>query len=97
MSLKTLAAAAALATGMLGLEGKASAQYYYEYPGVVTTSYYSPALEYSYYTPYASGYYSSGYYPYYGRPYYYGSFYPYYGSPYIVGYGPGWRRVGRWW
>jgi len=105
MSIKTVIAIAGLTLGMIAFGNQASAQvvvtsgYTYS-PGVVTTSYYTPASTWSYYsspayyaTPYVSGYsatpyYSSGYYT---SPYVYGSYYPAYGYGYA-----GWRGR-RWW
>jgi hypothetical protein len=104
MSLKTLAMIAGLAVGTLAFGSRANAQVYpsggYVYtPGVVTTSYYTPAPTWPYSTPYVSAYYTAPYYggyistPYYAgyyTPYYSG--YPYYGTGVYVGYGPR-----RWW
>jgi hypothetical protein len=111
MSVKSLTLIAGIVAGTFAFGDRASAQvvgvtggYTYS-PGVVTTSYYTPASSWSYYsspayysTPYMSSYYAApiygGYYstPYYGgysSSYYAG--YPYYGSAYS---GVGARR---WW
>jgi hypothetical protein len=99
MSLKTLIAIAGVIAGTLAFGDSASAQIVttspggYYTPGVVTTSYYTPATSWSYYgspvyygTPYVSSYYSA---PIYGYSYpYYGG---YYGGVYN-GLGPR-----RWW
>jgi hypothetical protein len=111
MSIKTFTVIAAVIAGTITVGDRANAQIitggYSTSPGVVTTSYYTPALN-SYYTtpayystPYMSGYYTSGYY---ARPYlfagsyatpYYTSYYaePYYGTGFYVG-GP---RLGLGW
>jgi len=96
MSIKTLTLMAAVIAGTLAFDGKAAAQVYYSSgyytPGVVTTSYYAPAVGVGYSYPYTT---------YYGAPAY-GTYYstPYYGGAYTSAYYPGWR-VGplgrRWW
>lgn len=106
MSIKTLVVFAAVITGTIAFNDRASAQVVTTYssgyysPGVVATSYYTPVVpSVSYYsTPLVGEYYTSPYpYGYAGfyAPRYAGVYPAYYGGVY-AGYGPrfgwGWRR-----
>jgi hypothetical protein len=76
MSIKSIAVAAALAVGTLGVASKADAQVIYSggtyyNPGTVvypasgtyySSGYVAPAYSTSYYSPYSTGYYNNGYY-----------------------------------
>jgi hypothetical protein len=112
MSIKTLAVVAAVIGGTVGFQNRADAQVMVYpstggyYPGVISTSYYSPysggyynypSVGLSATTPYLGGYYGSSYgWPYYGG---YGGYYGgYSGSPYYGGYYTNYYRGGgrRW-